>query len=159
MTSVTTNSYNKARKEALQKVPYHLILANLGNSKQSWIDFLTWNDFSNIWIDKIEFLLESEDDLVEWNGYWNGDLDELVSFISDFKQQKMERLHAKLTLSEFEGMCVRGRKSALEKLFMEPLYYETVERIERLGYSNEDIFKLTLNKQVDNAHGLLSYAA
>ncbi|KGP82120.1 MULTISPECIES: hypothetical protein [unclassified Paenibacillus] len=156
---LTANSYNKERKEALQRVPYHLILANLGNSKESWIDFLVWNDFSVIWIDKFEFLIQSENDLVEWSCYWNGDLDELVSFISDFKQYKIDQLHASLKLSEFEEMCVSGKKSALEKLFMEPLHDETMERIEGLGYSNEDIFELALNKIVDNAHGLLSYAA
>ncbi|OMF45393.1 hypothetical protein [Paenibacillus amylolyticus] len=154
-----TTNLNKTHNQKFQHVPYHLILANLGSTKQSWINFLVRNDFSEIWIDKLEYLVQSENDLLEWNRYWNGDLDELVSFISDFKEHKKDRLHANLTLSEFDEMCVNDIKNALQTIFMEPLHDETVERIERVGYSTEDIFELAVNKKVDNAHGLLSYAA
>lgn len=83
-----TTNFNQKHSEALQQIPYHMILTNLGNTKQSWINFLSCNDISNIWIGQLEYLIQSENDLVEWNSYWNGDLDELVAFISDFKQYK-----------------------------------------------------------------------
>lgn len=98
---------------------YESILNDLGNTKETWLELLKCNNIHPIWLQKLDFLLKSEADLREWNGFWSGNIDTIPADICDFRQHKMKQVEVGLTFAEFELLYLGNRKEAVEALFVE----------------------------------------
>ncbi|MEK4294040.1 hypothetical protein [Paenibacillus sp. FSL R5-0914] len=109
---------------------YESMLNDLGNSKETWIKLLEYNKIHSIWKQKLDFLLQNEADLREWNTFWSGNIDTIPADISDFRQRKMLHMQNSLTFSQFELMYQGNRKEALETLFVEVVPEWMIEKLE-----------------------------
>lgn len=78
---------------------YESILSNISTSKQAWIQLLQYNGINYIWQEALDFLLQSESDLQEWNNYWNANIDDLIANISDYRQYRIAKSHVDLSLT------------------------------------------------------------
>ncbi|WP_312149899.1 hypothetical protein [Paenibacillus odorifer] len=98
---------------------YESMLNDLGNSKETWLELLEYNKIHSIWKQKLDFLLQNEADLREWNAIWSGNIDKIPADICDFRQHKIHLAQQGLTFAEFEILYRSNRKEALETLFVE----------------------------------------
>lgn len=132
---------------------YESILFNLSKSKKAWLDLLQYNDINNIWQETLDYLLQSEADLHEWNYFWSGNIDSLIAEISDYRQFRIVKSHASLTLAEFKRHYRKDAKRALERLFVEPINDFIIQKFEAVGMDGSQIYELRINRKIERVHG------
>ncbi|GGG82092.1 hypothetical protein [Paenibacillus radicis (ex Gao et al. 2016)] len=136
---------------------YESILSNLGTSKHAWIQLLQYNDINYIWKETLNFLLQTDDDLQEWNNYWSGNIDNLIANISDYRQYKIKQSHANLTLAEFKRLYLEDARLALERLFVEPIYDHIVDKLNDSGMDSAHIYHRRIQGTIERVHGCWLY--
>ncbi|MEK3716254.1 hypothetical protein [Paenibacillus sp. FSL R7-0333] len=89
---------------------YESILNDLGNTKETWLELLKYNNIHPIWLQKLDFLIRNEADLREWNGFWSGNIDTIPADICDFRQHKMQQVEEGVTFKKFKLLYRSNRK-------------------------------------------------
>lgn len=140
-----------------QCASYDSILANLGTSKQAWLELLQLNGINYIWQEMLDFLLKSDADLQEWNNRWSGNIDDLIAEISDYRQLKIKQSHAHLTLDEFVRLYQEDIKIALEWLFVERIHVCVIEKVKASGIACERIYSLRMRGKVERISGIFAF--
>ncbi|MBY3617986.1 hypothetical protein HGO21_00340 [Acinetobacter sp. CUI P1] len=135
---------------------YESMLNDLGNSKETWLELLKYNNIHPIWLQKLDFLLQNEADLREWNSFWSGNIDTIPADICDFRQQKIQYVQSKISFSEFESLYCNSKKLALEALFIEAVPAWMVECLEASGITGEWIYHARINDTVEHVWNLIS---
>jgi len=107
-------------------------------------------------LQKLDFLLQNEADLREWNGFWSGNIDTIPADICDFRQHKMQHVQSKISFSEFESLYCNSKKLALEALFIEAVPAWMVELLEASGITGEWIYHARMNDTVEHVWNLIS---
>ncbi|MFB5269109.1 hypothetical protein ACE41H_20300 [Paenibacillus enshidis] len=131
---------------------YESILSNLGESKQAWLDLLQYNGINYIWQETLDFLLQTEADLRKWNKFWSGSIDSLIADISDYRQYRIAKSHADLTLAEFERIYRGNARKALERLFVEPISDHVVKMLNDTGMDYAHIYNMRIQGTIERSH-------
>lgn len=120
---------------------YESILNDLGNTKETWLELLQYNNIHPIWLRKLDFLIRNEADLREWNAFWSGNVDTIQSEICDFRQRKMLYVQNGLTFAEFDLLYQGNRKEALETLFVEVVPEWMIEKLEAKSITCKGVYR------------------
>lgn len=134
---------------------YESILSNLGTSKQAWLELLQQNGINYIWQETLDFLLQSEADLQEWNNYWGGNIDNLIADIGDYRQSRIAKSHADLSLAKFQQLYQENAKKALERLFVEPICDYVIKKFNDMGMDSAYIYDLRIQGMIERSHGYI----
>lgn len=120
---------------------YESILNDLGKSKENWLQLLKCNNIHPIWLQKLDFLLKSEADLREWNGFWSGNIDTIPADICDFRQHKMKQVEEGLTFTELELLYLSNRTEAIESLFIEAVPEWLLKELDAKRITCEGVYR------------------
>ncbi|UNK19278.1 hypothetical protein MNQ98_04365 [Paenibacillus sp. N3/727] len=157
MTTLTKKYQQKTASLYDSYDSYDSILVNLSTSKQAWFDMMKWNGINYIWIEMLDFLIQSEADLHNWNSWWSGNIDDLIANISDYRQHRIKQSHVNLTLLQFQELYQDNIKEALERLFVEPIYDCVIEKLSLAGIKSERIYELRVQGKIERLSGVFAF--